>query len=238
MGDAMNAMGLTILVLAVMGFGWLVWTLVAKEREKARVREQFVMERGWTYTKAGKHDRAFAIQGSEGGMPWILESYQGSKNKSGRTVWKASGPPFTGGAAFIGSKAMAAILRNPIGNRLARWGLQLVAGEDDGAQAWNRLMEGYQEVETGDPDFSAMYAVLATDAGQASKLTNGDCRRAMLDWERAHKVGRVSQGRLGVTWSEAGLSVRWSGSAIQDPEDISAFLAMALTLRSSVQSGW
>jgi hypothetical protein len=234
----MNAIGLTILVLAVLGFGWLVWTLVAKEREKARAREQFAMERGWTYTKGGKHERAFAMQGAEGGMSWTLESFQGNKNKAGRTVWRISDPPLTGGVVFVGSKAMAAILRNPIGNRLARWGLQLVAGDDDVAKAWNRLMEGYQEVEMGDPDFTSVYAVLATDAGQASRLLNGDGRRAMLEWEGAHKVGRVSQGRLGVTWSEAGLSLSWSGSALQQPDDLSAFVAMALRLRSSVQSGW
>jgi len=234
----MNAIGLTILVLAVLGFAWLVVFLVAKEREQARAREQFAVERGWIYTKGGKHERAFAIEGSEGGMSWTLESFQGSKNKAGRTVWRTSDPPLTGGVVFVGSKAMAAILRNPIGNRLARWGLQLVAGEDDVANAWNRLMEGYQEVEMGDSDFSAVYAVLATDAGQASRLLNGDGRRAMLEWEGAHKVGRVSQGRLGVTWSEAGLSLSWSGSALKQPEDISAFVALARRLRPSARSGW
>ena len=234
----MNAIGLTILVLAVLGFGWLVWTLVAREREQARAREQFAMERGWTYTKGGKHERVFAIQGSEGGMSWTLESFQGNKNKAGRTVWRTSDPPLTGGVVFVGSKAMAAILRNPIGNRLARWGLQLVAGEDEVAKAWNRLMEGYQEVETGDPEFSLVYAVLATDAGQASRLLNGDGRRAMLEWEEAHKVGRVTQGRLGLTWSEEGLSLSWGGSALKHPEDISAFVAMALRLRPSARSGW
>ena len=234
----MNAIGLTIIVLAVIGFGWLVFVLVAKEREKARAREQFAMERGWTYTKGGRHERVFAIQGSEGGMSWTLESFQGNKNKAGRTVWRTSDPPLTGGVVFVGSMAMAAILRNPIGNRLARWGLQLVAGEDEVAKAWNRLMEGYQEVETGDPDFSAIYAVLATDPGQATRLLSGDGRRAMLEWEGARKVGRVTQGRLGLTWSEAGLSLSWSGSALKEPEDISAFVTMALRLRPSAHGGW
>jgi hypothetical protein len=133
---------------------------------------------------------------------------------------------------------MAAILRNPLGNRLARWGLQLVAGEDDVAKAWNRLMEGYQEVETGDMNFAALYAVLATDPGQATRLLNGDVRRAMVEWEGAHKVGRASQGRLGLTWSEDGLSLTWGGSALQQPDDLSPFVTMALLLRSSVRSGW
>jgi hypothetical protein len=234
----MNAIGLTVLVLAVTGFGWLVWTLIAKEREKERALEQFAMERGWTYTKGGKNERVYAIQGSEGGMSWILESFQGSHNRTGRTVWKAADPPLTGGVVFIGSKALAALLKNPIGLKLARWGLQMVAGGDEVSKTWNRLVEGYQEVETGDPDFSAVYAVLATDPGQALKLITGEARRAMLEWEGSHKVGRASQGRFGVTWSEAGLSLTWSGSALQQPDDIAGFVAMALRLRPSVRSGW
>jgi len=234
----MNAMGLSILILVVIGFGWLVTIIVAKERAKAQAREQFAVERGWTYTKGGGHERLFAIQGSEGGAPWSLESFQGSQNKAGRTHWKTADNPLTGGVVFIGSKAMAAFLKNPIGKKLAQWGLQVVATGDDVSAAWNRLMEGYQEVETGDMDFSALYAVLATDPGQANRLLNGEVRRAMVEWEGSHKAGRATSGHLGVTWSEAGVSLTWSGSAIQTPEDMAGFVELGLLLRSSAKSGW
>lgn len=234
----MNAMGLSVLILAVIGFGWLVSVMVAKERAKARAREQFALERGWTYAKGGGHERLFAIQGSEGGSPWSLESFQGSQNKAGRTHWKTADHPLTGGVVFIGSKAMAALLKNPIGRKLAQWGLRLSLAGDDASAAWNRLMEGYQEVEVGDPDFSALYSVLATDPGQANRLLNGEARRAMLEWERRHKAGRATGGHLGVTWSEAGVSLTWGGSALQTPEDMAGFVELGLLLCSSEKTGW
>lgn len=234
----MNAMGLSFLILVVMGFAWLVWIIVTKEREKAQARERFAVERGWTYTQGGKPGLLYTIEGSEGGARWTLEAFQGGQHKSGHTTWKASDPPLTGGVVFVGSKAMAAFLKNPIGKKLAQWGLQVTVSGDDVSASWNRLMEGYQEVDTGDADFAARYAVLATDPGQSNRLLNGEVRRAMLDWDGNHKVGRVSQGQLGVTWSDAGLSLTWGVSALQSPDDMAGFVGLGLLLRSSVRSGW
>ena len=234
----MNAAGLSVLMLAAIGIGWLILSLAAKERARARARGQFAAQRGWTYLRGGKPGRLYLIEGSEGGSPWTLEAFQGGKRKATLTVWKCSDPPMTEGVVFIGSKGMAAMLKNPLGHKIIKWGLQFAGGDDDVSRTLTRLMDGYQEVETGDPEFAAVYAVLATDPGQAAKLLNGETRRAMLEWDLAHKIGRASQGPLGATWSDAGLSLTWGAGAIESPEDVSAFLALAQRLRSATKSAW
>lgn len=234
----MNAAGLSILILAVIGIGWLILSLAAKERARARALEQFAAERGWTYTRGGNPGRLYLIEASEGGAPWTLEAFQGGKRKATLTVWRCSDPPMADGVVFIGSKGMAAMLKNPLGSKIIKWGLQFAGGDDDVSRTLTRLMDGYQEVETGDPEFAAVYAVLATDPGQASRLLNGDTRRAMLEWDQAHRIGRASQGPLGATWSDAGLSLTWGAGALEAPEDVSAFLGLAQRLRSSLKSEW
>ena len=234
----MNPGGAVFAFVAVAGFAWLIWFVIGKERERSQAREQRATERGWTYAKGGKPGLVYTVQGAEGGTQWTLEAFQGGQHKAGRTTWKTPDPPLTGGVVFIGSKAMAAFLKNPIGHKLAQWGLQIVLGGDDVSRAWSRLMEGYQEVDTGDMDFAASYAVLATDPGQAQRFLTGDVRRGILDWDSSHKIGRASRGQLGVTWSDAGLSLTWSASALGQADDMVAFVELCLLMRSSARSGW
>lgn len=124
----MNPAAIAIIVLAVGGFAALIWSIVAKERERARAREQRATERGWTYTRRGGRGGLYSVQGTEGGMPWTLEVLQGGKQRQARTTWSIPDPPLPGGAVFVGSKPVAAFLKNPLGNRLARWGLRIGAG--------------------------------------------------------------------------------------------------------------
>jgi len=60
----------------------------------------------------------------------------------------------------------------------------------------------------------------------------------MLKWEQDHQGGRPSEGLLSVTWSEAGVSVSWTGSAIAKPDDMAGFVDLCLLVRASARRGW
>lgn len=234
----MNPGGMAIVVLLVGAFAALIGYIVSKDRERSRAREQRATERGWTYTRGGGRGRHYSVQGTEGGTPWTLSVYQGGKHKTARTAWSAPDPPLPGGAVFVGSRPLAAFLKNPLGNRLARWGFRIGAGGEDVKEAWAKLMEGHQEVESGDRAFDENWAVLATDPGQARRLVNGEACRAMLEWEEGHRVGRLSRGSLTVTWWDGGLLLTWEGAAVESPDDMVGFADLGLGLRSSCLKSW
>lgn len=79
---------------------------------------------------------------------------------------------------------------------------------------------------------------MATGSGQAVRLVGAEARRAIREWGESHKAGRAKRGHLGVTWSDTGLLLTWSGSAFQQPDDIAGFVGLALLLRSPVRNGW
>lgn len=234
----MNAGGMVLVFIVVAGFVCLVLWTMAKDREQARAREQRAMERGWQYIRGGGTGQLYTVEGAEGGVPWTLVSFHGGKNKQALSTWRTSACPLPGGVVFVGSKAFAAMLKNPLGNQLARWGLRVGGAGPAVTEAFNRLMEGHEEVTTGDGEFDARYAVLASDTGEARRLLSADVCRAMLEWENAHKVARLRTGELGVTWGDGGLSVSSTGATYVKPEDMAGFVDLCLSIRKVAATRW
>ena len=231
----MNWGGAVIGVLVIVGVVSLVWYTIAKERAQALEREQRALERGWAYSRSGG---LYSLQGSEGGASWTLVVHSSQKNRPAKGVWKADSPSLPGGVVAVGSKAMAFFLKNPLGNRLAQWGMRVSVSGEDVTRAWNRLVEGCEEVDTGDADFASRYAVLATDTAQARKLLSGEVIRAVLEWDGRHKLGRAFQGEVEILWSDAGLMVTWNGSPLLKPDDMAGFVELCLGIHGPLNRGW
>ena len=231
----MNWGGAGIGIIVIVGVVSLIWYTVAKERAQAQAREQWAIERGWTYSRSGG---LYTLQASEGGASWTLVVHSSQKNRPAKSIWKTSSPSLPGGVVAVGSKAMAFFLKNPLGNRLAQWGMRVSASGEDVTSAWDRLMQGCEEVDTGDTDFGARYSVLTTDAAQARKLLSGEVIRAVLEWEGLHKIGRASQGKVEILWSDAGLMVTWDGPPLLKPDDMNRFVELCLTIRAPLDRSW
>jgi len=220
--------------------GGLAWYSIVKEREQSREREERAVMRGWGYER-GSPQQGFSwvLTGSEGGTSWKLEvSRSKGKNAAQRATLTAPGLGCSSGAVWAGSTSLLKLFRSSLGRKLMRWGVQLNASPVSSVGLAGPLLdEGAMEVDLGDPDFSALYGVLATDSAGAFQLLNAEVRRAMLDWEEAHKTGSA-KGFLAVTWGSEGVTLTWGGRSIATGDDMVGFVELAQRLLKAARGGW
>jgi hypothetical protein len=218
----------------------LAWRSIVKEREQSREREERAVMRGWGYER-GSPQQGFSwvLSGSEGGTAWKLEvSRSKGKNAAQRATLTAPDLRCPSGAVWVGSNSLVKFFKSGIGRKIIRWGLQLTPSPMTSAGLAGPLIdEGAIEVDLGDPDFAALYGVLATDSGGAFQLLNSEVRRAMLDWEAAHKAG-AARGFLGLTWGPEGLNLTWGGRPVASGDDMVAFAELGQLLLKAARGGW
>ncbi len=218
----------------------LAWRSIVKEREQSREREERAVMRGWSY-QSGSPQQGFswALSGSEGGTSWRLEvSRSKGKNAAQRATLTAPELRCTAGAVWAGSSTLVKFFRSSIGKKLIGWGLQLTPSQATSSGLARPLLEdGALEVDLGDPDFAALYGVLATDSGSAFTLLNSEVRRAMLDWEDGHRTGSA-KGFLGLTWAPEGLALTWGGRSIASGDDMVAFVELGKVTMKAARGGW
>jgi hypothetical protein len=229
----------SIAILAAMAAATALFLAVSAVLRRARrlqeERAMRAMERGWTYTQARRTGTTYVLEGSAEGFRWRLETRAGQKGRSS-AEWTSADLASGGAVVGVMNRAQAALFKSPMAKKLAQWGLAVAPRADPRVGAFERLLDGCVEVDTGDAEFHKAFGVLATEEEPAKRLLGGEARQVLVEWNGATRR-RAGGGTLSVSWSEAGLSVTW-GAGLEDPDAMVRFAELGVRLGKAAAGRW